>query len=53
MPSKTVLPTAEEALPGRDEALKVAGKNGVNQFMNTVYMLRTHFNREHTVHQDK
>ncbi|XP_075709526.1 peptide methionine sulfoxide reductase MsrA-like [Rhinoderma darwinii] len=30
MPSKTVLPTSEEALPGRAEALKVAAKNAVN-----------------------
>ncbi|XP_077151756.1 peptide methionine sulfoxide reductase MsrA-like isoform X1 [Ranitomeya variabilis] len=30
MPSKTVLPTAEEALPGRAEALKVAAKHAVN-----------------------
>ncbi|XP_069828730.1 peptide methionine sulfoxide reductase MsrA-like [Dendropsophus ebraccatus] len=30
MPSKTVLPTAEEALPGRAEALKVADKHAVN-----------------------
>ncbi|KAM3935865.1 peptide methionine sulfoxide reductase MsrA-like [Leptodactylus fuscus] len=30
MPSKTVLPTAEEALPGRVEALKVAAKHAVN-----------------------
>ncbi|XP_044143941.1 mitochondrial peptide methionine sulfoxide reductase-like [Bufo gargarizans] len=30
MPSKTVLPKAEEALAGRDEALKVAAKHDVN-----------------------
>ncbi|KAG8588620.1 hypothetical protein GDO81_006039 [Engystomops pustulosus] len=30
MPSKTVLPTAAEALPGRDEALEVAAKHAVN-----------------------
>ncbi|XP_053563011.1 peptide methionine sulfoxide reductase MsrA [Bombina bombina] len=30
MPSKTVLPTAEEALPGRAEALQVAPKHVVN-----------------------
>ncbi|XP_040280226.1 mitochondrial peptide methionine sulfoxide reductase-like [Bufo bufo] len=30
MPSKTVLPKAEEALAGRDEALKVAAKHAVN-----------------------
>ncbi|XP_073522360.1 peptide methionine sulfoxide reductase MsrA-like [Phyllobates terribilis] len=30
MPSKTVLPTAEEALPGRADALKVAAKHAVN-----------------------
>ncbi|KAM4700608.1 LOW QUALITY PROTEIN: peptide methionine sulfoxide reductase MsrA-like [Discoglossus pictus] len=30
MPSKTVLPTAQEALPGRVEALQVAAKHTVN-----------------------
>ncbi|XP_068121586.1 peptide methionine sulfoxide reductase MsrA-like [Hyperolius riggenbachi] len=36
MPSKTVLPTAEEALPGRAEALQVAAKHAVNGNSTTV-----------------
>ncbi|KAM8976035.1 mitochondrial peptide methionine sulfoxide reductase-like [Pelodytes ibericus] len=31
MPSKTVLPTAQEALPGRTDALQVAAKHAVNE----------------------